>query len=125
MVPDCLKPCRCCKDSRTQQGVKKAIEKMNKETNIIDIIKSRRFFEAAIRKLLSREQIDVLKERSRYITIDPSAASGDEIISSDEGPGSEKIVKKKPSVSSLFESDLGESDGVVNEDNVDGDSDAG
>ena len=46
---------------------------MDKEIDIIEMIKSRRFFKMAIRKLLSHKDRLDLKERSRYIMIDPDS----------------------------------------------------
>ena len=50
---------------------------MDKEIDIIEIIKSRRFFKMAMRKLLSDKDRMDLKERSRYILIDPD--SGEDV----------------------------------------------
>ena len=50
---------------------------MDKEIDIIEIIKSRRFFKMAMRKLLSDKDRMDLKERSRYILIDPN--SGEDV----------------------------------------------
>ena len=48
-----------------------AREKLNKEVNIIEIVKSWRYYQSAIRYLLDeRTRLD-LKERARYITVDP------------------------------------------------------
>ena len=44
---------------------------MQQETNIIEIIKSRRYFNAAIRFLLDKKQRMRLKERGRYTVINP------------------------------------------------------
>ena len=46
---------------------------MEKEIDIIEMIKSRRFFKLAIRKLLSRKDRMDLKEQSLYISIDPDS----------------------------------------------------
>ena len=48
-----------------------AREKLNKEINIIEMVKSWRYFERAIRFLLPLKQRLDFKERSRYIAIDP------------------------------------------------------
>ena len=48
-----------------------ARDKLDKEINIIDIVKSWRYFDSAIRFLLDeRKRLD-LKERSRYLMVDP------------------------------------------------------
>ena len=44
---------------------------MDREIDIVEIIKSRRFFHLAMHKLLSHKDRLELKERSRYILIDP------------------------------------------------------
>jgi len=44
---------------------------MQQETNIIEIIKSRRYFNAALRFLLDKKQRMRLKERGRYTVINP------------------------------------------------------
>ncbi len=44
---------------------------LEKETNIIEIVKSRRYLSEAIRLLLSKEQRKELKERSRYLIVNP------------------------------------------------------
>lgn len=49
----------------------KARQKMDEEINIIEIVKSWRYFEKAIHFLLTDKQRRHFKERSRYIAIDP------------------------------------------------------
>ena len=44
---------------------------MQQETNIIEIIKSRRYFNAALHFLLDKKQRMRLKERGRYTVINP------------------------------------------------------
>ena len=75
---DCL-PSRlvCCAETRQDRAIKKAITEMDKEIDIIEMIKSRRFFKMAIHKLLSDKDRMELKERTRYIMIDPD--SGEDI----------------------------------------------
>ena len=46
---------------------------MIKEISIIEIIKSRRLFNAALKLLLKRDQRLKLKEKSRYISINPDS----------------------------------------------------
>ena len=45
---------------------------MNTETDIIEIMKKLRYFKLALRKLLSQDERMLLKERSRYFSVDPS-----------------------------------------------------
>ena len=44
---------------------------MSKETDIIEIIKSRRYFNLALKKLLSTKERMKLKEQSRYLCVNP------------------------------------------------------
>ena len=48
-----------------------AREKLDKEINIIDIVKSYRYFNGALRFLLTESKRMDLKERARYIAINP------------------------------------------------------
>ena len=73
---------KCCKETRQERAIKKAITEMDKEIDIIEMIKSRRFFKMAIRKLLSHKDRLDLKERSRYIMIDPD--SGEDVKVNDQ-----------------------------------------
>ena len=67
-LPNWLK---CCKETRQERAIKRAITKLDKEIDIIEMIKQRRFFKMAMRKLFSAKDRMDLKERSRYIMIDP------------------------------------------------------
>ena len=44
---------------------------MQRETNILEIVKSRRYFNAALRFLLTKKQRMKIKERGRYTVINP------------------------------------------------------
>ena len=46
---------------------------MDDEIDIIEMIKSRRFFKNAFRELMTSEKRMKLKEKSRYIMIDPDS----------------------------------------------------
>ena len=48
-----------------------AREKLDKEINIIEMVKSWRYFEQAIKYLLPEKQRLDFKERARYIAVDP------------------------------------------------------
>ena len=41
------------------------------EMNMVEFIKQQRYFSAAIRRLLSKEERLELKENTRYLTVDP------------------------------------------------------
>ena len=47
--------CKRCKPDRLERGFEKARERMQRETNIIEIVKSRRYFNAALRFLLTKK----------------------------------------------------------------------
>ena len=68
-LPACL--CKCYKPNRKEKTFQLARVAMQKEINIIEILKSRRYVNAAIKSLLPRNQRKKLKERSRYIVINP------------------------------------------------------
>ena len=72
-VPKKFKCCACCRPSRLEKGFERGRELLTKETNIIEIIKSRRYFTRALRLLLTKDQRMRLKERSRYISLNPDA----------------------------------------------------
>ena len=55
---------------------------MDSEIDIVEIIKSRRYFNMAIRKLLPHKDRMEIKERSRYIMVDPD--SDKEVVKLDE-----------------------------------------
>lgn len=63
--------CKCLKPDRLERGFEKARSQLLQEINIIEIIKSRRFFKKALKVLLSKKKRYELKERSRYISINP------------------------------------------------------
>ena len=48
-----------------------ARDKLDKEINIIEMVKSWRYFERSIRYLIPEKQRLDFKERSRYIAVDP------------------------------------------------------
>ena len=52
----------CCKRNEKEQGIEMAIRAIGKETDIISIIRSRRYFTLALKKLLSRTERRKLKE---------------------------------------------------------------
>ena len=56
---------------RLERGFEKARGQLLEEINIIEIIKSRRFFQKALKVLLTKKKRLELKERSRYISINP------------------------------------------------------
>ena len=70
-----LLPTRCkkryCRADRLETGFVKAREALQKEINFVEMLKQQRFVKNALKILLSREQRMELKERCRYICIDP------------------------------------------------------
>ena len=50
----------CCRMSRRQRGIRKALEAMDGENDIVEWIKKRRFFSMALEKLLTKkERMDI------------------------------------------------------------------
>ncbi len=64
---------KCCKLNRREIAMKKARQKLEQEINIIEIVKSWRYFSRAIHHLLPEKKREHFKERSRYIAIDPDS----------------------------------------------------
>ena len=55
VIPSCLKCKRCkCRKSRKMESVEQARVLMDEEINIVEIIKSRRYFNMALRALLTK-----------------------------------------------------------------------
>ena len=63
--------CKSCKPDRLERGFQEARERMQSETNILEIVKSRRYFNAALRFLLTKKQRLKIKERGRYTVFNP------------------------------------------------------
>ena len=66
---------------------------MNKEIDIIEMIKSRRFFKLAFRELLPASKRMELKEKSRYLMVDPDT-DGDDMDDDKEVENDESILDK-------------------------------
>ena len=55
-IPNCLKCKKCsCRKTRTMQSIEQARVQMDEEINIVEIIKSLRYFNMALRLLLTKE----------------------------------------------------------------------
>ena len=61
----------CSRKSRHQIGLDKAKRAMVNEVDIMNFIKSRRYFHMALRYLLPRQVREELKQLSHYVVIDP------------------------------------------------------
>ena len=83
LIPDKLVACsrhccrHCCRKSRKQRGIEKARKILEKEVNIVDIVKSRRYFNEALIHLLSKEKRRELIARSQFTEVNPSSCSSD------------------------------------------------
>lgn len=75
--PSWLCFCKSCKPDRQELGFIKGRERLQRETNIIEIIKSRRYFNATLRFLLTKNQRMRLKKRGRYTAINPDVSEDD------------------------------------------------
>ena len=67
----CYKRFKCCSTDRVEKGFEIGRTYLSRETNIVSIVKSIRYFNHAIELLLSKEQRFKLKYQSRFLTIDP------------------------------------------------------
>ena len=74
LLPSCL---LCCRKTKTRRwrGIDKARKIMDAELNIIDIVKSRRYFHLALKHLLSKHKRKELRDKSAFTEIDPSGES--------------------------------------------------
>ena len=70
-LPTKVRKCGRCKPDRLEMGFEKARERMEKETNIIEQIKTRRYFNTALRTILSKEVRMKLKKKARYTVVNP------------------------------------------------------
>ena len=74
LLPNFLRCCCCKKNlSRNARALEKARDQLLGEMNIIDIVKQLRFFRLAIFRLLTKDQIEELREKSKVTYIDPDA----------------------------------------------------
>ena len=93
----------CCKQSRKERAIAKAIKAMDDEIDIIEMIKSRRYFKGALNQMMPAEKRMKLKERSRYIMIDPD--------SDDADSAQTKQRKQFNNVLDLYEAELNQDPG--------------
>ena len=63
MVPECM---QCCRHGRNETGLQMGRDKLAQETNIIKIVQSRRYLNAAIKLLLPKDKRKRLKEQTKY-----------------------------------------------------------
>lgn len=56
MIPGWLCCSKCCKPGRYYAGFAKGRQKLQKESNIIEILKKLRYFEIALQELLTKQQ---------------------------------------------------------------------
>ena len=80
LLPSCL---LCCRKTRRWRGIDKARKILDAELNIIDIVKSRRYFHLALTHLLPKNKRKELIARSAFTEVNPS----DESDSSDHDGG--------------------------------------
>lgn len=90
-LPSCL---QCCRSSRNDLGLAMGRDKLYKETNIVNIIQSRRYFNAALKTLLSKSQREHLKEQTRFWVFKP-----DKLRSSDKNEATANSSSNESSIS--------------------------
>ena len=67
---DCLPKCMlCCRLASNEVGLKMGRNKLAQETNIIKLIQSRRYLNAAIKLLLAKDKRERLKEQTKYLML--------------------------------------------------------
>ena len=65
--------CQCLRNNRLDKSFELGRTKLEKETNIIDLIKERRYFYASLKLLLTRRQRERLKQRTRFLLLNPNS----------------------------------------------------
>lgn len=71
LLPSCL---QCCRSNRRDASLQIGRDKLDKEINIIEIIKSRRYFKASLKLLLTKKQRERLQRKTQYIHVDPEGS---------------------------------------------------
>ena len=79
LFSSCCSRFRHCKKNRRQRAIEKARNIFEQEANIVDIIRSRRFFYLALKHMLSDEKRHEFLQRSSFVKIDPSASGSDAV----------------------------------------------
>ena len=69
MLPACFYSCKKCKHDRLETSFERGRAALLKEVDIIEIIKSSRYFHAAIRVLLDKKVRMKIKKQSHYHVI--------------------------------------------------------
>ena len=69
----------CCKLNREERAFEKAREKLEKELNMIELLKSLRYHHLALKKLLPADVRFSLKEQTRHVMVDPDSSSDEKI----------------------------------------------
>ena len=78
LCQDLVGCCRFFRKSPRARMIEKARQTLEQEVNIIDIVKSRRYFQMALVNLLPQKKLEELQEKSRYFYIFPSSCDEDE-----------------------------------------------
>ena len=65
------------------RGIEEARDQLSKETNIVEIVKSRRLIFKALHQLLTNQELTKLKDQSNYLIIDPDLKSDENEIQID------------------------------------------
>ena len=83
-LPNKVRRCRGCKSDRLEMGFEKARDLMENETNIIEQIKTRRYFNTALRFIFSKKMRMKLKKKGRYTVVNPDAIFMDKKVDKKE-----------------------------------------
>ena len=76
MMP-CLRKLSCCRYNSKQAALEKARQALNKEVNIIEIIKLLRYLKLAMKKVLPKNVRDEAKKSSRYVILENDEDGGE------------------------------------------------
>ena len=73
----CLRKLSCCRYNSKQAALEKARQALNKEVNIIEIIKLLRYLKLAMKKVLPKNVRDEAKKSSRYVILENDEDGGE------------------------------------------------
>ena len=89
-LPSCL---QCCRNSRNDRGMEIGRANLEKESNIITILQSRRYVNAALKRLLSKRERQILKDQTKFWNINVDAQKSKKDMGSDSEAESSNSIR--------------------------------
>ena len=82
--------------NKKQLSIERARKALEKEMDIIELLKSRRFYHYAFEKLLTPEQYQEMKERSEYEILEPDETFTESVEDSEVKNDVDKHITSEP-----------------------------